>query len=267
MAKGRFSFARRTKDSSPLVIRITIPHSTRVDLAANLKAIQSRIQAACARAERDPASVHLLAVSKGHSPDAVRAVAELGLTLFGENKVQEAKAKIPLCPGHLRWHMIGHLQTNKCRDAVHFFEMIQSVDSLELAEEINKRCGQAAKTMPILLEVNIAGEASKVGYPPDRLLKELELINALQRLEIQGLMTIAPWTTEPERVRPLFKQVRELKERSEQILGAPLPHLSMGMSGDFGVAIEEGATIVRIGTALFGPRSQSKKTRAPEEAA
>jgi pyridoxal phosphate enzyme (YggS family) len=163
--------------------------------------------------------------------------------------------------------MIGHLQTNKCRDAVHFFEMIQSVDSLELAEEINKRAGQAAKTLPILLEVNIAGEATKFGYPPDRLLKELEQINALKRIEVQGLMTIAPWTTEPEKVRPLFRQLRELKERAEQFLRAPLPHLSMGMSGDFGVAIEEGATIVRIGTALFGPRSQTRQTKASDNAA
>ena len=236
-------------------------------LGDNLKAIQNNIEAACARTERDPASVSLLAVSKSQSPEAVRGVAELGLNLFGENKVQEAKAKIPLCPGRLRWHMIGHLQTNKCREAVHFFEMIQSVDSLELAEEINKRAGHAAKTMPILLEVNIAGEASKFGYPPDRLLKELEQINALKRIDTQGLMTIAPWTTAPEKVRPIFRQLRELKERSEQILGAPLPHLSMGMSGDFGVAIEEGATIVRIGIALFGPRSQSKKTKSPGDTA
>ena len=238
-----------------------------MDLAANLKAIQDRIEAACTRTERDPASVTLLAVSKSQSPDAVRAMAELGLSLFGENKVQEAKAKIPLCPGQLRWHMIGHLQTNKCADAVRLFELIQSVDSLELAEEINKRAGQAAKTMPVLLEVNIAGEASKFGYPPDRLLKELEQINALKRVEIHGLMTIAPWTTEPEKVRPIFRQLRELKARSEQILGAPLPHLSMGMSGDFGVAIEEGATLVRIGTALFGQRSTARKAKLSEDTA
>ena len=238
-----------------------------MDLAANLKAIQTGIEAACVRSGRSPASVMLLAVSKSQPPDAVRVATELGLSVFGENKVQEAKAKIPLCPGHLRWHMIGHLQTNKCRDAVHFFEMIQSVDSLELAEEINKRAGPAAKTMPILLEVNIAGEASKFGYSPDKLLKELEQINALKRVEIHGLMTIAPWTTEPEKVRPIFRQLRELKERSEQFLGAPLPHLSMGMSGDFGVAIEEGATIVRIGTALFGPRSQARKAKLSEDTA
>ena len=238
-----------------------------MDPAANLRAVQRQIEAACARAKRDPAAVTLLPVSKGQPPDAVRQVAKLGLNLFGESKVQEAKAKIPICPGHLRWHMIGHLQTNKCRDAVHFFEMIQSVDSLKLAEEINQRAGQAAKTMPILLEVNIAGEASKFGYPPDRLLKELEQINALKRIEVQGLMTIAPWTTEPEKVRPLFRQLRELKERAEQFLHAPLPHLSMGMSGDFGVAIEEGATIVRIGTALFGPRSHTRQTKASDDAA
>lgn len=252
---------------SLLVIRIAFPHAADMTLAGNLEAIRNTIEAACARTQRDPASVTLLPVSKSQSPDAVRAVAELGLNLFGESKVQEAKAKIPMCSSQLRWHMIGHLQTNKCRDAVHFFEVIQSVDSLELAEEINKRAGQAAKTMPILLEVNIAGEASKFGYPPDRLLQDLEQINALNRIEVQGLMTIAPWTTDPEKVRPLFRQLRELKERAEQFLHAPLPHLSMGMSGDFGVAIEEGATIVRIGTALFGPRSHTRQTKASDDAA
>ena len=137
--------------------------------------------------------------------------------------------------------------------------MIQSVDTLALAQEIDRRAAQAAKTMPILLEVNIAGEGGKFGYNPDDLLKELAQINALKRIEIQGLMTIAPWTPEPEKVRPVFRQLRELRVRCEQILGAPLPHLSMGMSGDFEVAIEEGATLLRIGTALFGPRSGAKK--------
>jgi PLP dependent protein len=225
-----------------------------MDLAANLQTIQQRIAEACSRAGRDPASVTLLAVTKTHPPEVVRAAAEIGLTLFGENKVQEAKAKIPSCPGRLRWHMIGHLQSNKCRDAVELFEMIQSVDSLRLAEEINRRAEQAAKTMPILVEVNVVGEASKFGYPPGRLLAELEQVNALPRLEVHGLMTVPPWTPEPEKVRPVFRELRELKQKCEQILGAPLPHLSMGMSGDFEVAIEEGATMVRLGTALFGPR-------------
>ena len=225
-----------------------------MDLAANLTGIQDRIAAAAQRAGRDPASVTLLAVTKAQPPEAVRAAAELGLTLFGENKVQEAKAKIPLCPGRLRWHMIGHLQSNKVRDAVHFFEMLESIDSLLLAEEVNRRADQVAKTMPILLEVNIVGEASKFGYPPEQLLSELKQINALPRIEVHGLLTIPPWTPDPEKVRPVFRQLRELKQRCEDILGAPLPQLSMGMTGDFEVAIEEGATIVRIGTALFGER-------------
>src|SRR2546423_266780 len=195
-----------------------------MDLTANLTAIQKRIEAACARANRDPAAVTLLPVSKSQPPDAVRAVAGLGLNLFGENKVQEAKAKIPLCPGHLRWHMIGHLQTNKARDAVDLFEMIESVDSLHLAQEINKRAEQAAKRMPVLLEINLAGESRKFGFRPEALLAEFEEINALPRLEVNGLMTIAPWTPEPEKVRPFFRQLRELKERCEQILGAPIAH-------------------------------------------
>src|SRR2546423_5646492 len=147
-----------------------------MDLTANLTAIQKRIEAACARANRDPAAVTLLPVSKSQPPDAVRAVAGLGLNLFGENKVQEAKAKIPLCPGHLRWHLIGHLQTNKCRDAVQFFEMIESVDSLALAQEIDKWGEKLAKRMPILLEVNLAGESSKFGFQPEQLLENLEQI-------------------------------------------------------------------------------------------
>jgi hypothetical protein len=227
-------------------------------LAENLESIKKRIADACARTNRDPASVLMLAVSKTHPPEAIAEAARLGITLFGENKVQEAKAKIPQCPGRLRWHMIGHLQSNKCRDAVALFEMIQSVDSLNLAEELNKRADQAAKTMPILLEVNSAGEASKFGYSPARLLEDLAAINKLSRLEIRGLMTVPPWSPNPEKVRPVFLQLRELREKCDAILGAPLPHLSMGMSGDFEVAIEEGATIVRIGTALFGERHKLK---------
>jgi PLP dependent protein len=233
-----------------------------MDLAANLNAVRQRIAAACARAGRDPASVELLAVTKNHPPETVRAAAELGLTLFGENRVQEAKAKIALCPGHLRWHMIGHLQSNKCRDAVHCFEMIQGVDSLALAEEINRWAERHAKTVAILLEVNAAGEASKFGYRPDRVLEDLPRINALRRLEVHGLMTIAPWTPEPQKVRPVFRQLRELKQRGEALLGAPLPHLSMGMSGDYEVAIEEGATLVRLGTALFGERPRPPRPAA-----
>jgi PLP dependent protein len=227
-----------------------------MDLAENLNQVQQRIATACERAQRDPATVTLLAVTKTVPPEIIREAAQLGLSLFGENKVQEAKAKIPLCPGRLRWQMIGHLQSNKARDAVALFDMIQSVDSLHLAEEINRRAEQVAKTVPVLLEVNIVGEASKFGYPPERLRAELQKINALPRLEIHGLMTIPPWAPQPERARPVFRQLRELRAQCEQILGAPLSHLSMGMTGDFEVAIEEGATLVRIGTALFGERNR-----------
>jgi hypothetical protein len=229
-----------------------------MNLADNLEKVQQRIHAACERAGRDPASVTLLAVSKTHPPETIKAAADCGQIFFGENKVQEAKAKIPLCPGKLRWHFIGHLQSNKCRDVVGLFEMIQSVDSLPLAREINKRAEQAARRMPVLIEVNVAGEASKFGCPPERLLLELKDINALPRLEIHGLMTVPPWSPEAEDSRPHFRRLRELKERAEQVLGAPLPHLSMGMSGDFEIAIEEGATMVRVGTALFGPRPKSR---------
>jgi pyridoxal phosphate enzyme (YggS family) len=235
-----------------------------VILQDNLDSIQQRIRAACERCGRVPDSVTLLAVTKTQPPEIVSAAAELGLLLFGENKVQEAKAKIPLCPGKLRWHFIGHLQSNKCRDAVQLFRMIESVDSLNLAREINKRAGEAAKTMPVLLEVNLAGEASKFGYRPEQLLAELKEINSLPRLEIHGLMIVPPWSPEAENSRPHFRRLRELKTQCEEILGAPLPHLSMGMSGDFEIAIEEGATIVRIGTALFGPRVKAKP-RAAED--
>jgi pyridoxal phosphate enzyme (YggS family) len=229
-----------------------------MDLATNFETIRQRIAQACQRASRNVADVQLLAVTKGHGPDAVSAAADAGQMLFGENKVQEAKAKIPLCPGRLRWHMIGHLQSNKSRDAVQFFDMIEGVDSLVLATELDRQAEKVGKTVPILLEVNVAGESSKFGYKPHSLLAEFTQINALHNLEIHGLMTVPPYSAGAERSREYFRQLRELKAECEQTLGASLPHLSMGMSGDFEVAIEEGATIVRIGTALFGPRNYRK---------
>jgi pyridoxal phosphate enzyme (YggS family) len=225
-----------------------------MSFADNLAGIQQRIRAACDRAGRDVSSVLLLAVSKTHPAETIAEAVNGGQIFFGENKVQEAKAKIPLCPGRARWHFIGHLQSNKVRDAVELFEMIQGVDSLNLAREISKRCDQAAKEMPVLLEVNVAGESSKFGCQPERLLSELKELSALPRLLVQGLMTVPPYVTDPEKARPHFQRLCELKLRCEEALGFALPHLSMGMSGDFEVAIEEGATIVRIGTALFGPR-------------
>tara|TARA_B100000686_G_scaffold310812_1_gene353901 strand:+ start:241 stop:861 length:621 start_codon:yes stop_codon:yes gene_type:complete len=201
----------------------------------------------------------LLPVSKNHTADSVRELTYHKCRAFGENRVQEAKLKISACPGNLEWHLIGHLQSNKCRDAVRFFDMIQSVDRMSIAEEINKHAHIAGKDMPILIEVNVAGEASKHGFRPEELIEQINAINSLPRLEIHGLMTIAPWTPDPEKIRPVFRRLREIKEECEQILEAPMQHLSMGMSGDFEVAIEEGATIVRIGTAIFGPRPNTKK--------
>jgi pyridoxal phosphate enzyme (YggS family) len=225
-----------------------------MSLAENLIQVQTRIAAACGRVGRDPGEVTLLAVSKNHPAEAVAAAVALGVGRFGESRVQEAKAKIPLAPGRARWHFIGHLQSNKAREAVALFEMIESVDSLALAAELQRQADKQGKTLRVLAEVNISGEASKYGWNPERLLTELPDLNALKRLELHGLMTIAPYSTDPERARPVFRQLRELRDRCAAALGAPLPVLSMGMSGDLEVAVEEGATIVRVGTALFGAR-------------
>ena len=235
-----------------------------MEFADNLISIQARIAAACTRVGRAEDSVMLLAVSKSHPPDAIRAAVAAGQVFFGENKIQEAKAKIPLSPGQARWHFIGHLQSNKVREAVELFELIQGVDSLAIAQEINRRAEPAAKTVPLLLEVNVAGEASKFGYAPEKLLAELPRLTALPRIAVHGLMAIPPFSPFAEKSRPYFRRLRELKLQCENILGVPLPHLSMGMSGDFEVAIEEGATIVRVGTALFGERVSSLRRTETE---
>ena len=224
------------------------------ELQENLTRIRSRIDQACERSGRQPDSVRLMAVSKNQLPERVAEAVSAGLTLFGENRIQEAKVKIPLCPGQLEWHFIGHLQSNKSRDAVSLFQVVQGMDSLALAEELQKQALKQARSLPILLEVNVAGESSKFGWNPDRLLAELLQLNALNRLEVHGLMTIAPYAVDPEQVRPIFRRLRELRDRCTDLLGASLPVLSMGMSGDLEVAIEEGATLVRVGTALFGER-------------
>lgn len=225
-----------------------------MDLLDRFERIRDGIAAACERDGRPSTEVSLMAVSKNQPTAAVEEVARLGVRLFGENRVQEAKGKIPQCPGSLTWHMIGHLQSNKCRDAVALFDMIQGVDSLGLAEELDKAAEKQSKTIKILLEVNVAGEASKFGYKPDAVLADLDAIFRLPRLELHGLMTIAPYSPMPERARPYFRMLRELRDQCQERIGGPLPVLSMGMSGDFEVAIEEGSTLVRIGTALFGDR-------------
>lgn len=223
-------------------------------IAERLQSIRARIASACDRAGRPTSSVELMGVSKNHPPEAVAEAVQLGLTLFGENRIQEARTKIPLSPSNARWHFIGHLQSNKARDAVGLFEMVQGVDSLDLARELQKQALKQSRRLAILAEVNVAGESTKFGWNPEALLAALPSLASLDRLELKGLMTIAPYAPDPELARPVFRDLRELRDRCELQMQAPLPILSMGMSGDLEVAIEEGATLVRVGTALFGDR-------------
>ena len=228
-----------------------------MSIAANLEKIRRRIVDACRRSGRSPQEVTILAVGKGRDPKSIREAFQCGLALFGESKIQELKQKTAQCPGNLRWDFIGHLQTNKCREAARLARMIHSVDSERVAQALNGACEKLAKTIPVLLEVNVSGEASKHGFRPDEALEKLRILNALDRLEIHGFMTMAPWSREAESARPCFRRLKQLQKEAEEILGAPFPQLSMGMSGDFEVAVEEGATMVRIGEALFGKRRQT----------
>ena len=218
--------------------------------------VRGRIAEACRRAGRDPGEVTLVAVSKGHPPEAVRAAHEAGMTIFGENRVQEASQKIPLCPSSLVWHMVGHLQRNKVRKALPLFEMIHSVDSLRLVEALERECSRLGKVLPVLIEVNVAGESSKYGVAPENLRELLDAAAGCGHLEVRGLMTMPPWSPDPEKVRPYFARLRELLVKAGEEWGHGLVELSMGMSADFEVAIEEGATMVRIGTAIFGRRPE-----------
>jgi len=217
--------------------------------------LRARIASACARVGRPVDSVQLMAVSKTRSPDEVEAVARCGVDLFGENRVREAAVKIPLCSSRLTWHLIGHLQSNKTRVAVQLFNWIHSVDSISLLERLDRVAGEEGRRPVVLLEVNVSGEASKFGLAPDAVLSTVQAGAGLVNLEIRGLMTIPPQSVEPERTRGFFRALRELRDRVQTSSGLMLPELSMGMSGDFEIAVEEGATIVRVGTDLFGPRS------------
>lgn len=221
-----------------------------------LARVQQRMAAACARAGRPDHSVELIAVSKTHGPDAVAEAAACGLRVFGENKVQEGRAKIPLCPSGLMWHLIGHLQSNKAYAAVELFDVIHSVDSLKLLPLLDRAGDELGKRVRIFIEVNVSGEASKFGAKPEDVPALLETANSLSRLEVVGLMTMAPLAPEPEKARPHFRRLREFRDRWSVSTGTPLPELSMGMSHDFEVAIEEGATCVRVGTLLFGARER-----------
>ena len=228
-------------------------------IAENLERVQKEIEAAAARAGRAGEPIELVAVSKTHPAEKVQAAAEAGQVLFGESRVQEARAKIPLLPSRLRWHFIGHLQKNKIRHALPLFELFHGIDSLPLAQEMERIAAEEGMHPRVLLEVNLAGEASKHGFAPEVLRRELESALSLGRLTIEGLMTIPPLAPEAETSRPYFIALRELRDELETEFAIGLPQLSMGMSGDFAIAIEEGATLVRVGTAIFGERSQLKR--------
>jgi len=233
-------------------------------LVERLAAVRAEIAAAAARAGRTEGDVTLIAVSKTHPPENIAEAIDAGQLVFGENRVQEARAKIPLLPGRARWHFIGHLQKNKVRHALPLFELIHGVDSLELARDVNRIADEAGVFPKVLLEINVAGEATKFGFTPPRLWAQLEELLALDRLQIDGLMCIPPPGPRAEDSRKYFVTLRDLRDALQAEARVPLPQLSMGMSGDFAVAVEEGATLVRVGTAIFGERSG--KTWKPDAA-
>lgn len=225
------------------------------EISENLGEIRLRIAAACARSNRDASSVELIAVSKTFPADAVREAAAAGQRIFGESRLQEAESKIESLPGSLHWHFIGRVQRNKVRKILPLFEVVHAVDSLRLAlyaDEIAKELGLFPK---VFLQVNVGGESSKGGFEPDDLRAQIDSLLSLERLEIIGLMCIPPAGPDAESARPWFAALRKLRDQIEGESGVPLPFLSMGMSGDFEVAIEEGATHVRVGSSIFGKRA------------
>ncbi len=231
-----------------------------LDVAASVARVRERIASAARRCGRRVEDVTLVAVSKGVDPTRILAAATGGVADFGENRVQEALPKItllrPQVPRAVRWHLVGHLQRNKVRQAAQLFDVIQSVDSAALATALSQQsAAMAGRIVDVLVQVNVAAEPQKFGIAADALPAVLRAIAALSGLRVVGLMTIAPQADHPEAVRPVFRRLRELRDDAARWGVAPgLVHLSMGMSDDFEVAVEEGATIVRIGRAIFGPR-------------
>jgi pyridoxal phosphate enzyme (YggS family) len=221
------------------------------DIKTRLDQVQDRIDAACDRSGRDVSEVRLVAVSKTVPVDRVRAGIEAGLTILGENYIQEAQSKIETLGSAVAWHFIGRLQSNKAKFAVRLFDLIHSVDSFKLAAELDKRAAALDRRQPVLVQVNVSGEETKGGTRPDEAVDMVGRISELGNLHVKGLMTMPPFFDQPERARPYFTALRELKEK----IRLPLDELSMGMSGDFEVAVEEGATLVRVGTAIFGARA------------
>jgi len=224
-------------------------------VADNVARVLERIAGACGRCGRDPQEVTIVAAAKKVAPERVREAVESGIRIVGENRVQEARQKIPLCQGTIEWHMIGHLQTNKVGLAVELFEMIHSIDSLRLLETVNRVCGEKGRGMRLCIEVNVAGESSKFGVAPADVPAMLDAGSGLPNVEIVGLMTIPPFQEDAEETRRFYRQLRELRDECRESMGIPLPELSIGMSHDLETAIEEGATMVRPGTAVFGVRT------------
>jgi len=222
-------------------------------IAHNLEEVRRRIAAAAHKAGRDPAAVSLVAVSKTVDEGRIREALAAGQNIFGENYLQEAKAKIEALGPGAGWHFIGHLQSNKAKAAVALFEMIHGADSLKLAQALDAAAAQRGKVQDILIQVNLAGEESKSGAAPEAIPELFREISRLPHLRVVGLMTMPPFL-DPEAVRPYFRALRDLRDRLLQLDLGPLPELSMGMSGDFEAAVEEGATLVRVGTAIFGKR-------------
>ncbi len=227
-------------------------------IAENLHRVREQIATAAAKSGRSADDVELVAISKTHPAESVREAIEAGQSLFGESRVQEARAKIPELPSNIRWHFVGHLQKNKVRSALPLFEMIHSVDSLSLAQDINRIAEEEGMYPRVLLEVNVAGEGSKFGFAAGHLRKQMESLLALGRLSIEGLMCIPPIAVESEDSRKFFVGVRGLRDSLEKEFSLKLPQLSMGMTQDFAIGIEEGATLVRVGTAIFGERAKKK---------
>lgn len=225
------------------------------DISTRLERVRAQIVAAAQTAGRDPAEVQLVAVSKTQDVPSVRKALDDGQNTFGESRAQELVAKAPLLPSSTRWHFIGHLQRNKIRKILPLVELIHSVDSMELAQDIDRIAEELGLFPRILLEVNVAGEVAKFGFKPDALREQFETLLTLPRVQVEGLMTIAPFAERPDDARPFFTKLRDLRDEVATGSGVPLATLSMGMSGDFVVAIEEGATLVRVGTAIFGPRT------------
>jgi pyridoxal phosphate enzyme (YggS family) len=223
-------------------------------IATNLEEIRHRIAEAAERAGRDPASIRLVAVSKTYPAEAVAAATTTGQRVFGESRVQESRDKIPACPPGLEWHFIGHLQKNKVRQALPLFPFFHSIDSTALAGAIDRIAGETGVKAQGLLEVNVSGEETKHGFTPEELRAQFPTLSKLPHLRIRGLMTMAPYSDNPEDARPVFRTLRELRDELQSTYQHPLPELSMGMSGDFEPAIEEGATLVRVGSSIFGAR-------------